>query len=785
LFVEVVLDLPLDQTFTYKLSGFESYPPEVGKRVLVPFGKSNLLKTGIIVSITSTPPSVDKVKEVFEIPDPFPLLGENELKLCRWLSSYYCSSFGEAVFRFLPEAFLVEEEIRIYLKEFEGIKLTPLEEAVVKELLSSSTGSLKISTLKKRLGKSSIYRLLLSLSKKGVIEKRSSLKRDSVPKERYLRFLKECGYKGKRGRELLEILKEKGELPYSEAINSLGFSKSVIDRLVERGCLELTFKEIDLKNREQELKDLRKVHLTPYQKKVLKELELSNFHLLTGITGSGKMELYLNFARQIVKEGGGVIILVPELLLTPELRARVEAYFGKEIGLYHGKLTPKEKASAWLKAIKGEVKVFLGTRQAVLLPVKDLKLIVVDEEQDPSYKEQQKPYYHAREVALKRAELQSLKLLLVSATPSVDSYYLFKKMKLKGHFLRERVGNVPPPKVEVLDLSKEERIGIFSKKLINSVERVVNSGGQALLYIPKRGFYSSLYCLSCGFVARCKYCNVNLTYYKSKRVLVCHLCGRRYRAVFRCPKCGGKLSFKGYGTERVEEEIKLIFPNFKTVRLDPDTVKDPLKGAKLIKEIKEGKYQVIVGSNIAVKGHNFPKLTFVGVLLAEMLSGAPDFKSSERIFQGIVQATGRAGRFSPGFALVQTFNPELLSVKCAVNYDLEGFYSQELFFRETLGYPPYTLGILLEFQLGSKKLETELKELYGKLQLKLSEDFNFPKLNPAPISKIAGKYRYIAFLTSPKKSEIERIAKLKEVVGELFSSSKIKCKIDVNPTKII
>ncbi|WP_456457083.1 replication restart helicase PriA [Thermovibrio sp.] len=787
MFVEVALDLPLDQTFTYKLSGFETYPPQIGKRVIVPFGRSNLLKTGIIVSITSEPPSLSKVKEVFEIPDPFPLLGEEELSLCRWISDYYCSSFGEAIFRFLPEAFLVEEEIRVYLKEFKGVKLTPSEEEVVKELLSSSTGSLKVSTLKKRLNKSSIYRLLLSLSKKGVIEKRSSFKRDSLPKEKYLRLLKDCSYKGKRGRELIELIRKKGELPYVEAVNSFGFSRQVIDRLIEKGCLELVLKEVSLQNKEQELKDLRQVFLTPSQKKVLKELDEGNFHLLTGTTGSGKMELYLNFARKVVKEGGGVIILVPELLLTPELRARVEAYFGTNVGIYHGKLTQREKASTWLKALKGEVKVFLGTRQAVLLPVKGLKLIIVDEEQDPSYKEQQKPYYHAREVALKRAELQNLKLILVSATPSVDSYYLFKEGKVKGHFLKERVGKVPPPKVSVLNLSQEERIGIFSKKLLNSVERVVNSGDQALLYIPKKGFYSALYCLSCGFVAQCKYCNVNLTYYKSKGVLICHLCGRRYRAVFRCPRCKGKLSFKGYGTERVEEEIKLIFPDFKTVRLDPDTVKDPLKGARLIKEIKEGKYQVIVGSNIAIKGHNFPKLTFVGVLLAEMLSGAPDFKSSERIFQGIVQATGRAGRFSPGFALVQTFNPELLSVKCAVNYELEEFYSQELFFRETLGYPPYTLGVLLEFQLKNRKIERQLKELYEKLRLKLDRYFSFPKLNPAPIAKISGKYRYLAFLTSYKESEseIDKLVKLKTVIWELFSSSKIVCKIDVNPTKII
>ena len=789
MFVEVLLDLPLEQTFTYKLSGYESNPPGFGKRVIVPFGRGDLLKTGIILSVKEeleTP--LPGVKEVFDIPDPFPLITEEVLETCRWISSFYCSSLGEALFRFIPEGFIVEESLVVSLKEFPpspNLKFTPSEEAVIRELRASSSGKLKLSTLKRRLKIKSLSQVISSLVKKGAVERISEIEGEKVPKEAFITLASPCNYRGERGKELLEILKERGELPLNE-VKALGFSDAVVKRLVERGCVKLGYRRVSVKGKELPLKDPRQVRLTPSQKRAFEEITSSaSPHLLTGITGSGKMEVYLSVAREFVEKGKGVIILVPELLLTPELRARVEAYFGSSVALYYGKLSPREKTSVWLKALRGEAKVFLGTRPAVLLPVKDLGLIIVDEEQDPSYKENQKPYYNAREVALKRAELIGAKALLVSATPSVESYYRFKTGRLKRVHLKERVGKVPPPVIEVVDLTREERRGIFSLKLLKTIERVVEAGKQALLYIPRRGFYSVVLCDNCGWSAECKYCKVNLTYHKSSNLLICHMCGRRYRPVSRCPKCSAKLSFKGYGTERVEEELSLLFPHWKIVRLDLDTVKDPVIGAKLIKEIKEGKYQVIVGTNIAVKGHNFPDLSFVAVLLAELLSGAPDFKASERIFHSILQATGRAGRFRPGSAIVQTYSPELPPVKYAVNYMYDEFYENELLGRELLHYPPYTLGVLLEFQLEKKKLEKEMKERYDSLSLVLSRLFNFPKLAPAPIPKLSGRYRYQAFLTTSWEGHLEKLRELKERVEKLFPYHKFRYKIDVEPTRIL
>lgn len=783
MFVEVALDLPLDQTFTYRVTGYESFPPEVGKRVIVPFGRGDRLRTGIILSIRKELPLSYEIKDVFDVPDPYPLFTEETLKVCRFVSDYYCSSFGEALFRFLPEGFVVEENVKLKVnRNFSG-KLSPNEEKVFSLLLSSSSGALSLSTIRKRLSVSGFYDCVKRLVNKGAVELLEEIKKDAVKRVSYLRFISDnYSGKGKSVKELLSYLKEKGIAPLSEIRKD--FSEYAVKRVCELGLAELVYEREIGEVRQQDLKDKRKVKLTGDQERVLSEILNPGVHLLYGVTGSGKMEVYLQAAKRVVESGKRVIILVPELLLTPELRARVEAYFG-EVGLFHGKLTRREKVSMWLSALQGRYRVFVGTRPAVLLPVKDLGLIVVDEEQDPSYKEQQKPYYNARDVAVYRAESLGIPAVLVSATPSVESYKKAKEGTYTLNRLNSRVTGLPLPKVEILDLKTEPRKGIFTEKLLKTLEKVVERGNQALLYISRRGYYSQGFCPKCGYVAECKYCKVPLTYYRSRDLFVCHICGRRYRPIFRCPKCGSYLEFKGYGTERVEKELKDLYPDWSIVRLDLDTVKDPFRGATLIKEIKEGKYSVIVGTNVAVKGHNFPRLTFVGVLIADQLGGAPDFKASERSFHSIVHAVGRAGRFQPGSAIVQAYDTEKPSVKCAVNYRFDEFYEGELLSRELFGYPPYSVGVLLEFQVEKQKKLQKLREAYQKLSLRLSEYFSFPKLNPAPIPKRNGRYRYIAFLTTKEERIFKKLKLLKEETELLFQPLSIRYKIDVDPVRIL
>jgi primosomal protein N' (replication factor Y) len=785
LFVEVVLDIPLDKTFYYKVPEVLSYPPEVGKRVIVPFGTNDLLRTGIIVGIKE---KVDfpeeKIKELFDIPDDFPLFTTSCLKLCRFVSDYYGGYFGETIFSFLPAGFTVTESFFVSLSDSSpNVNLTEREKKIVEALKNS--GRLKVSTLRKKVKLSSFYQVLRSLISKSVVLREELIKRDAVPKELFAVFVKDGEVRGKKAKELLSYLKEKRKESV-KTLKSLGFSREVIKGLAKKGLVELVEEKVTLENRLWELKDERNIKLTPSQERAFKELveAKEGKFLLYGVTGSGKMEVYLKVAYEMVKRGKSVLILVPELLLTPELRARVESYFGKSIGIYHGKLTPREKVSTWLKALRGEVKVFIGTRGAVMLPIKDLGLIVVDEEQDPSYKEQQKPYYHAREVALKRGEIEKIPVLLVSATPSVETYYRSQIGEIKRLELKERVSTIPLPYIKLVNLQETERVSIFSRELLKAIENTVKKGEQALLFINRRGFFAKSFCLNCGYVAECSDCSVPLVYHKSERKLICHICGKRYEPIYRCPECGKRLDFSGYGTERIEEELRILFPKFRIVRLDQDTVKNPEVGARLIKEIKEGKYDVIVGTQIATKGHNFPKLTLVGVLIADLLGGAPDYMTSERIFQLIVHTTGRAGRFKPGAAIVQAFRPNLPAIKFAVNYQFDEFYREELITRELLDFPPFTKTLLLEFQLEKLKELRKLKEKFKQMKRELFPYFSISDLTPAPIPKVSGRYRFTSLLRANSTEKlIMGIAIIKEKFPSTFKG--IRYKIDVEPTRII
>jgi len=786
LFVEVAFDLPLDKTFVYRVGDCVSNEPRVGKRVIVPFGNNDFLRTGIIVELKE---KIDfpeeKVKEVFDVPDDFAVFTEDVIELAKWIADYYCASLGEVLFFFLPSGFEISESFKVSLtgKDVLQVRLTPTEKKIV-EALAGRT-SCKVSVLKRRVKVSSFYQSLKALINKGIVVREEFIERDSIPRKRFVVFKEKKELRGAKSSELALLLEKRKKISVDE-LKERGFSLNVINRVVREGVAEFVEEKVTVENRPQELKDFRKVELTPSQKRAFDAVTRSDSgtFLLYGVTGSGKMEVYLQIAREFVSKGKSVLILVPELLLTPELRARVESYFGSNIGIFHGKLTPREKVSAWLKAVRGEVKVFIGTRAAVMLPLKDLGLIIVDEEQDDSYKEQQKPYFHAREVAVRRGRREGFPVLLISATPSVETYYRVEKGEVKKLELKERVSTVPLPYIKVVNLQNSQRTNIFSKELLTALENTVKKGEQALLFINRRGFFAQSFCPSCGFIAECEDCAVPLVYHRSERKLMCHICGKRYEPIYRCPKCATRLEFKGYGTERVEEEIKILFPEFRVVRLDQDTVKDPSVGARLIKEIKEGRYDIVVGTQIATKGHNFPKLTLVGILIADLLGGAPDYRRAERIFQSIVHTTGRAGRFKPGAAIVQCFNPDLPAIRFAVEYRFEEFYEEELESRSILNYPPLNKGVLLEFQLDKLSGFKKLEQKFNVIKQKMSSYFSVGELVPAPVPKVSGRYRFTSFMrASDEQNLLEGVKWIKKTFPNHFRG--IRYKIDVEPVRII
>ncbi|SNR75186.1 replication restart helicase PriA [Desulfurobacterium atlanticum] len=783
MYAEVALNIPIDKTFVYRVPENLVEKLEKGKRVIVPFGRKDFLKTGIITDIkekTEVNPSF--IKEIFDIPDSFPLFTENTLKLAEEIAKRYASGIGETLFFFLPSGFIIDESTYIYLIKDEKVK--GKTERDILNFLKEKKGKVKLVTLNRRI-KGSVYQAVKNLIRKGLIGKEEAITYPSLPSKKFVSLLKEETVRGAKEKLLIELLKEKKEISVDE-IKKSGIKSHTIKRLQEKGIIEIFEKEILLDIKKQELEDKRKITLTSDQKKAFEKITngKNETFLLYGVTGSGKMEVYLNAAREIVNRGKSVLILVPELLLTPELRARVESYFGENIAVFHSKLSKKELTSQWIKAIKGTTKVFIGTRMALMLPIKDLGLIVVDEEQDVSYKEQQKPLYHARDMAIKRGKIENCPVVLVSATPSVESYY----KGITGEYipleLKKRISEIPLPYIKVVNLSEEKKVGIFSQPLITAIKNTIKKGEQVLLFINRRGFFSSGFCPECGFVAECNDCAVPLVYHKSVKKLICHICGKTYKPVYRCPKCKTKLEFKGYGTERVEEEAKVLFPEGKIIRLDQDSVKDPIRGAKLISDIKKGKYNIIIGTQIASKGHNFPKLTLVAVLLADVGYLLPDFRSSERVFQTIVHTTGRAGRFKPGAAIVQAFEPENPAVKYAREYRFELFYKEEIEARKIFNYPPFSFPVLLEFQLERSSKFKTVESKFNVLKEKLSPYFNVPPLTPAPIPKIAGRYRFTSFLrASSEENLIKGVNLLKNEMQLLFKG--IRYKIDVEPVYLL
>ncbi|OMH40057.1 replication restart helicase PriA [Desulfurobacterium indicum] len=785
MFAEVALNIPLDRTFIYRVPEKASSKPQLGKRVIVPFGKSDFLKTGIIVSLKEKIEDINEtyIKEIFDIPDNFSLFTENNIELAREIAKRYASSLGEVLFLFLPSGFVIEETSYIYLKREDHVK-GKIEKQIV-DYLKKKKGKVKLISLSRAIKGKSVYSTVKNLIRKGIVGKEEDITYTLLPTQKFAVLNEIKPVKGKKEIKALEILKSAKELPV-KTLKEMGISYDTIKRLSAKGIIRIEEREHLVNVKKQALTDNRKIILTANQKKALNEIMTSKDEtfLLYGVTGSGKMEVYLHAALETVKRGKSVLILVPELLLTPELRARVENYFGENIVVFHSKLSKKELVSQWLKAVKGKSKVFMGTRMSLMLPIKDLGLIIVDEEQDTSYKEQQKPLYHAREMAVKRGNIEKCPVILVSATPSVESYYRASIGKYKALELKKRISNIPLPYIKVVDLKEEKRVGIFSESLISAIKNTVKKGEQVLLFINRRGFFSSGFCPKCGFVAECEDCAVPLVYHKNMNKLICHICGKKYSPIYRCPECGTKLEFKGYGTERVEEEVKVLFPEFRTIRLDQDSVRNPTKGAKLISDIKNGKYDIIVGTQIASKGHNFPKLTLVAVLMADTGYLLPDFRSAERTFQTIVHTTGRAGRFKPGAAIVQAFDPENPAVKYAAEYKFDLFYKEEIEAREIFNYPPFSYPVVLEFQIEKTSKFRKVEDKFNILKEKIKPYFNVPPLNPAPIPKISGRYRFITFMRAANENDLLKgVDILKKEMPILFRG--IRYKIDVDPVYLL
>jgi primosomal protein N' (replication factor Y) (superfamily II helicase) len=803
--VEVAVGLPVFKTFHYRIPEKMRDSLQIGMRVFVPFKGRKV--TGFSIDLLEQPPEgvEEKIREVENLLDEAPLIDPPMLRFYRWISDYYLYPLGEVIKTGLPPGLQLKSELILSLTQ-DGMEslsqggLEPIQEKVFKEIGRCGKVSLK-KILKDYLGEVSRSQLFL-WKRKGLLNIETGIEGKEVkPKfEKMVQFQEgEPGQPiSKKQVEILKYVKEKGEISYFELSKRFKSPSKYVRSLQAKGLLSLFRREVcrDFSVR-SELKPYPKPEPTSDQEAILGEIlkgirskRFSPF-LIYGVTGSGKTEIYIRAIEEVLIQGREAIVLVPEISLTPQLLSRFIDRFGENLALLHSGLGRGERYDQWRRIWKGEVKIAMGARSAIFAPFKNVGIIIVDEEHDPSYKQEEKLKYHARDVAVVRAKQVEATLLLGSATPSLESFYNAERGKFRLLNLPERVEGKPLPRVEVVDVKKEA--GLLSEKVRTALQKNIEDKKQSLLFLNRRGFANFILCPDCGHTFKCPNCSVTLTYHLRDRTLQCHYCDYRIKAPGDCPKCQGhRLQGMGIGTERLEQEIRLLFPEAQVGRMDRDTTSRRRSHLQILKRLESGSIDILVGTQMIVKGHDFPNVTFVGVVSADTSLHFPDFRSSERTFQLLTQVAGRAGRGDVfGEVVIQTFNPDHYSILRAKDHDYIGFYQEEIQFRKALEYPPFSR--LINFRMvgnSERRTKAAAEEMgrIGQSLLKKGYGRGIEILGPstAPFAKMRGKFRWQMLAKGKSPQLLHRFTKELAFGMEVQLKGKgVHLDIDVDPVFVL
>ncbi len=691
MFADVIVDITNDQVDKIFEYSFFDLPVSAGSRVVVPFGNKYIEGIVMAVKPNSTYPP-EKIKPISRVLEDTTALTDETLKLMRFVcDTCYCTR-AQSLRLFLPVEMRkgkVKEKFVRFLSLREGID--------VKEQLE-----------------------LLNKS-------------------------------AKKQKLLIEHLSEIGKDKYTFLAETFGVS--AVKGLIEKGLAEISeekffrspYKELDCTNKDIKLTDRQKYAV---QSVINSEKSVS---LIYGVTGSGKTEVYLSLINDCINQGKSAIMLVPEIALTPQMLKQLRARFGDFAAILHSGLSAGERFDEWWRLRNGEAKIAIGARSAVFAPLENVGLIIIDEEHDGSYSSESSPRYSTIDVAKYRAEISGAKLVLGSATPSVESY----KKAVDGEYnlitLPERINKRPLPEVEIVDMRKEIRRGnntSFSSALKFELEECLKKGNQAMIFLNQRGYSKTVICTECGHVQRCESCDVSLTYHKEDESLLCHYCGAKYKMIEACTECGSTfIRHGGMGTERVVIELKKLFPEAKILRMDRDTTQNKEGHFKILSEFSEKKADILVGTQMIAKGHDFPSVTLVGILDADMSLHFSDFRSSERTFQLLTQVAGRSGRAeNAGKVVLQTYSPDHPVLRLAINYDYDNFFSHEISVRKATGFPPFS--DVVRVVISSEDDENALmatKAIYqeiGYLHAERKDDFYFFGCMKAPLKRLQNKFRY-------------------------------------------
>ncbi|HEY6803160.1 MAG TPA: primosomal protein N' [Pyrinomonadaceae bacterium] len=815
-YAEVAVPLHVSRTFIYKLNDTE-LNADVGVRISVPLGNSQVI--GFVVALHDTLPpdlSSTEIKEAGRVVDAVPICTPEILELTRWVSEYYASPWGEVIKAALPPGISpsIHEFVALTEKGLSEAQKESRDENLANRILNqlAEAGSARRDSLLHLGSESQLARTLRAMDQSGLVE-RTRVESGSFVKTKLVRFVQltdssragfltppagedACGTKlTEIQQRIVESLKETGSLPLPQLLKNLNVSSSIINTLTKKGVLKITSEAV---RRDPfygpAVRAPRQYNLTAAQQTALTEIELKIRagayapFLLHGVTGSGKTEVYIRAMRTALDQGKSSLMLVPEIALTPVFSRRLREHFGDEVAIFHSSLGKGERFDEWDRVRNGKARIIIGTRSAVFAPIRNLGLIVIDEEHESSYRQQDSPYYNGRDTAIVRAQKESAVVVLGSATPSLETFQNARNGKYTYLSLPERIGARPMAQASIVDMrdvfALQGKPQVFSDELLTGIRETYERGEQSIILLNRRGYSAYVLCRSCGESVLCPNCDVTLTYHRSERVVICHYCNHRQAVPSVCPSCGKKyIYFVGEGTEQLEEILQQRFPTLKIARIDRDTTANRRRLEKTLQDFSEGDIHALVGTQMLAKGHDFPNVTLVGVVSVDAGLALPDFRAAERTFQLITQVAGRAGRGDrPGKVLIQTYHPDHYALRHACAQDYEAFYNEEIRYRQNHSYPPFiALGSLLIHGPDLNKVRNDALEIRKQLDA-VNQDRSVRILGPAPapLARLKGEHRFQLLIKSRSRKRLREVADaaLKSVAERGVNLRSINLEID-------
>ena len=813
-FVEVAVPLPIRKTFVYEVPEELRFAAFPGKGVVVPFGRRFLL--GFVLGPAKEIPPGKKILPIRQVLDDEASISKEFLTLMEWVANYYIQPIGEVIKAALPRGIRLRsrEVYTITPKGLENLATVPgesLENKILRSLKRQG-GEGSVSTRPQKNSSPATHDAIHRMIEEGWIKKEENRLEQKVKGKTfaYAQFLKKNDevFLTPRQKEALDFIQKAGEVAVAEFKKNFKSPSSLLAALQDHEFIGMIHKESYRQPSWEGIEDWADGPpslLTEPQRKAVEEigqaLRSQKFHpfLLHGVTGSGKTEVYLRVIDEAVAQGRQALLLVPEIALTAQLVAYFRARIRFPMAVLHSGLSAGERYDEWRRIKKGLVKLVFGARSAIFAPLDHLGMIIIDEEHDPSYKQEEKVRYHARDLALVRGKMEKAVVVLGSATPSLESYYNVLEKKFRYLALPHRIDHRPLPEIQVVDMRQEQGEGkerlIFSRALEKALQENTERGEQALLFLNRRGFSTFALCRDCGFVYKCPNCSVSLNYHLSDKSFHCHYCNFSVPALPRCPECASiHLLLFGLGTQRLEEEVKKKLPQVQVARMDRDTTARKKSHQKILNQLRKGEVNLLVGTQMITKGHDFPRVTLVGVLAADLSLNVPDFRAGERTYQLLTQVAGRAGRGSlPGKVIIQTYNPNQYSIQLAQQQDFLAFYQQEAQYRKELGYPPFTRLINLRMEGNSPTrilhLAKAMEQLIaGILPKEKKFQGQIEVLGPtmAPLARLKGKNRYQILLKGKRWSVLHAFTeKVLAQAEKEISFAGVKLMVDVDPVNML